>query len=120
MKIKKVAGLFIVTCIISGALFIVGPNFFYDIHSLFFVMGGATGYGLINSGNRNWLKQIGDGGVYFGWLGTLIGIITILGNRFDVWGDVDKMGPALAVAMLTIFYGYVLKLITMTFDQILE
>jgi hypothetical protein len=29
----------------------------------------------------------------------------------------DKMGPALAVAMLTIFYGYLLKLITMAFEK---
>ena len=33
-------------------------------------------------------------------------------DRFLVWGDVDKMGPALAVSMLTILYGYSLKLIT--------
>ena len=51
--------------------------------------------------------------MYFGWLGTLIGLIAIAGNRFEVWGDMDKMGSALAVAMLTIFYGYLLKLITM-------
>ena len=29
-----------------------------------------------------------------------------------VWGDVEKMGPALAVSMLTILYGYSIKLVT--------
>ena len=116
MKIQRVAGLFLIASIISGALFIVGLKFFNDIHSLSFVLGGAIGYALMKSEKRNWPKHLGEGGVYFGWLGTLIGMITIAGNRFDVWGDVEKMGPAFAVAMLTIFYGYVLKLITMTFE----
>ena len=44
--------------------------------------------------------------------GTLIGLIAITGNRFMVWGDVEKMGPALAVSMLTILYGYSIKLVT--------
>ena len=34
-----------------------------------------------------------------------------------VWGDVEKMGPALAVAMLTILYGYTIKLITIAFIE---
>jgi len=29
-----------------------------------------------------------------------------------VWGDVEKMGSALAVSMLTILYGYIVKLTT--------
>ena len=65
----------------------------------------------------DWVKNIGNGAVYFGWLGALIGLIAISNNRFDVWGDIDKMGPALAVVMLTIFYGYLLKLITMAFEK---
>ena len=56
--------------------------------------------------------NFGRGAIYFGWLGTLIGLIAITGNRFSVWGDVDKMGPALAASMLSILYGYSLQLIT--------
>ena len=63
-----------------------------------------------NSGNH--IKSFGQGAVYFGWLGALVGLIAITGNRFMVWGDVEKMGPALAVAMLTILYGYIIKLVT--------
>tara|TARA_B100001094_G_C17511601_1_gene475870 strand:- start:18 stop:365 length:348 start_codon:yes stop_codon:yes gene_type:complete len=114
---KKLAGLLIIICITFGALVVVGPQLFNDINSLIFVLGGAIGYSLIKSKKGSWIKNIGDGGVYFGWLGTLIGLISIVGNRFDVWGDVDKMGPALAVSLLTIFYGYLLKLLTIAFEQ---
>ena len=36
-----------------------------------------------------------------------------------MWGNIEKMGPALAVAMLTILYGYIIKLVTiaLTKDQ---
>ena len=68
----------------------------------------------MKSRRNDWIKNLGNGAVYFGWLGTLNGLIAIAGNRFD---DMDKMGPALAVAMLTIFYGYLLKLITMAFEK---
>ena len=56
--------------------------------------------------------NFGRGAIYFGWLGTLIGLIAITGNRFYVWGDVDKMGPESAASMLPILYGYSLQLIT--------
>ena len=117
MKIHKLVGLLIVLFIIFGAVSIVGFQLFNDIHSILFVLGGATGYSFIKSRRNDWIKNLGNGAVYFGWLGTLIGLIAIAGNRFDVWGDMDKMGPALAVSMLTIFYGYLLKLITMTFEK---
>ena len=117
MKIQKFAGLLIVIFMIVGAVSIVGFQLFNDIHSILFVLVGATGYSFLKSRRNDWIKKLGKGAVYFGWLGTLIGLIAIAGNRFDVWGDMDKMGPALAVAMLTIFYGYLLKLITMAFEK---
>ena len=116
MKIQKLVGLIVVVFIIFGAVSIVGFQLFNDVHSILFVLGGATGYSLLKSNFSDWVKNIGNGGVYFGWLGTLIGLIAIAGDKFDVWGDIDEMGSALAVAMLTIFYGYLLKLITMAFE----
>ena len=34
-----------------------------------------------------------------------------------VWGDIEKMGPALALAMLTILYGYIIKLVTIALTK---
>ena len=39
-------------------------------------------------------------------------LIAITGTPSFVWGDVEKIGPALAVAMLTISHGYMVKLET--------
>ena len=75
-------------------------------------LGGAIGFLVMKNNPDNHLSNFGQGAVYFGWLGTLVGVIAITGDRFMVWGDVEKMGPALAVSMLTILYGYSIKLVT--------
>ena len=109
----KILGLAICLGIIVGAAVTVGIHLFFDINSLVFVFGGATGFLVMKNEPKKHVTNFGEGAVYFGWIGTLIGLIAITGNRFSIWGDVDKMGPALAVAMLTILYGYSLKLITL-------
>ena len=106
-------GLAICLFIVGGALFQIGPHLYMDINSLLFVLGGGVGYALITGDRDTHVAQFGTGAVYFGWMGTLVGLIAIAAGAFDNWGDLDRMGPALAVAMLTIFYGYLFKLASM-------
>ena len=111
MKMKFL-GLAICLGTIIGAAATVGIHLYFDIISFLFVLGGAIGILVMKNDPENHITNFGEGAVYFGWLGTLVGLIAITGNRYLVWGDVDKMGPALAVSMLTILYGYSLKLVT--------
>ena len=113
----KIIGVGICFAIILGAILQVGHHLFIDINAALFVLGGATGFLVFKNGSGNHIKNFGQGAVYFGWLGTLIGLVAITGNRFLVWGDMEKMGPALAVAMLTIFYGYTLKMVTIALTE---
>jgi flagellar motor component MotA len=85
---------------------------------LLIVLGGGIGYALLKGGWEPFIKLFGDGAVYFGWIGSLIGLIAITGGQFYTWGDIEKMGPALAVGMLTLFYGYMPRLIAMTFTPL--
>ena len=114
MKISgmKIFGLAICFAIMLGAFLQIGPHLFLDLNSALFVLGGATGFLVMKNSPDEHVANFGEGAVYFGWLGTLIGLIAITGNRFMVWGDVEKMGPALAISMLTILYGYSIKLVT--------
>ena len=113
----KIVEVGICLAIILGAILQVGHHLFIDINAALFVLGGATGFLVFKKDSGNHIKNFGQGAVYFGWLGTLIGLIAITGNRFMVWGDVEKMGPALAVAMLTIFYGYTIKMVTIALTE---
>jgi hypothetical protein len=46
-----------------------------------------------------------------------VGLIAITGNRFLVWGDIEKMRPALTVSMLPILYGYTASLIIIALSR---
>ena len=113
----KILGIGICSAIMLGAILQIGHQLFIDLNSALFVLGGATGFLVMKKSPENHIKNFGRGAVYFGWLGTLVGFIAVTGNRFMVWGDIEKMGPALAVAMLTIFYGYTIKLVTIALAE---
>ena len=114
---KRYIGLLICFFIIIGAISHVGFNYYNDILSFLFVAGGSVGYGLLKNQNEKFILNCGNGAIYFGWFGTLIGLIALTAGKWDNWGDIDKTGLALSVAMLTIFYGYIIKLITLVFKN---
>ena len=113
----KLLGLGICFAIMLGAFLQIGINLFFDLNAALFVLGGATGFLVMKNDPFRHFANFGQGAVYFGWLGTLIGLIAITGIRFMVCGDVEKMGPALAVSMLTVLYGYSLKLICISLQN---
>ena len=111
----KYAGVVLCLVVIFGAVSVVGVQLFNDIMSALFVLGGAFGYALLRNEPSQMSRNFGEGAVHFGWLGTLIGLIAIAGNAFGAWGNLNKMGPALAVSMLPLLYGYIAKLVSMVF-----
>ena len=112
----KVLGLAICLTSIFGAAIVVGIDLYLDILSFLFVLGGAVGFALMKNTLNTHIKSFGQAAVFFGWLGTLIGLVAIAGNRYEIWGNVEKMGPAFAVSMLTILYGYIIKLAAIALD----
>ena len=113
----KLLGLAICLGTVVGAAVTVGIHLYFDILSFLFVLGGAIGFLVMKNKPENHLPNFGQGAVYFGWLGTVVGLIAITGTPSFVWGDVEKMGPALAVSMLTVLYGYSLKLVTIALTE---
>ena len=57
-----------------------------------------------HSANKSYFDSIAELGPAFGMLGTLIGLIQMLGNL----NDPSALGPGMAVALVTTFYGSVL------------
>ena len=115
--VMKFLGLAICLGTVFGAAATVGIHLYFDILSFLFVLGGAIGFLVMKNKPENHLQNFGQGAVYFGWLGTVVGLIAITGTPSFVWGDVEKMGPALAVSMLTVLYGYSLKLVTIALTE---
>jgi flagellar motor component MotA len=102
---------------LSGIMDFKGVDIIIDLNSALFVLGGATGFLVFKKNSGNHIKNFGQGAVYFGWLGTLIGLIAFTNNIFMVWGDVENTGKALALAMLTVLYGYIIKLVTIALTE---
>jgi len=111
----KILGLAICLGTLLGTAATVDIQLYFDALSFLFVLGGAIGFLVMKNNPEKHIKNFGQGAVYFGWLGTLVGLVAITDDRFLVWGDIEKMGPALAVSLLTIFYGYLIKLVTLAF-----
>jgi len=57
-----------------------------------------------HSANKGYMDSISELGPAFGMLGTLIGLIQMLGNL----SDPGALGPGMAVALITTFYGSIL------------
>ena len=87
-----------------------GLGVFIEIYSLVIVFGGAALFWLaaggVGQGKSLGLDSYGRGAIYFGWLGTAIGVIGMAHNWTDI--DPDVLGPASAIAMLTLLYGYLI------------
>ena len=54
-----------------------------------------------HAGNKGYMDSIAELGPAFGMIGTLIGLIQMLGNL----SDPDALGPGMAVALITTMYG---------------
>jgi len=54
------------------------------------------------------IYKFSDGAVLGGWIGMLIGAVSILGNLdFNNWQE--NLPPASGIMLLTVFYGYTVK-----------
>ncbi len=103
---------------------------FIDAQAIVFVLIGATGFALAGSrlGILIVAKNFGDGAVYFGWIGLFIGLSLIAHNfaaemnsetlpSQNAAMDIERLFRSLAVALLTVLYGYTLKVISFIFAE---
>ena len=108
----------LVTRIFATALILVSVVFsvadelgiFVDPLSILIVLVPAIAYGLSGSGawnSQDRLRKFSQGAVLFGWIGTLIGAVLISGGL----DDMNALGPAISIALLTVLYGYTIKAI---------
>ncbi len=103
---------FIVYAAISGG----GLGTFLDIPSLAIVAGGAFFATLAMSRgkfNQETVSFFGNSALTLGWIGFLIGLVLMLGSTdlSTAEGINTFFGKASPVALLTVLYGVILKLV---------
>ena len=92
---------------------------FWDLVSLLIVVGASYFLVASSSGTLSfyrsdtYLKMWGDMALKMGYIGTMLGLILILGGMGTPYeGDIDpyaKLASSLAIAIITILYGLVFK-----------
>ena len=108
-----------VICVIMIAVTLISVGNvgqYIDMPSVFIVVVVGVLFALAAKGDGSFIQKFGDGAVRSGWIGSIIGIIAILGSEGFASGDMGQIGIALAVCSLTVFYGYLLKLGALILD----
>ena len=105
-------GIFCIIGLVIGTILSVSDfGVFFDEPAFGIVLVGAFLYSFAAGGDTtDRIENFGIGAVRFGWLGLFIGIIIMSASNIII--SLDSIGPALAVALLTPFYGYFIQIIT--------
>ena len=105
-------GIICIIGLVTGTILSVSDfGIFFDAPAFGIVIVGAFLYCIAAGGEAaDRIENFGIGAVRFGWLGFFIGIIIMSASNIII--SLDNIGPALAVALLTPFYGYFIKILT--------
>ena len=105
-------GIFCIIGLVIGTILSVSDfGVFFDAPAFGIVLVGAFLYSITSGGEiTDRIENFGIGAVRFGWLSLFIGIIIISASNIII--SLNNIGPALAVALLTPFYGYFIQIIT--------
>ena len=115
MNAFKIAlSILIYICIVFGAMSSIGIDHFLDFPSAVFVLGISISSMLCNSGKSyEAVQAFSKGAVLGGWLGAIIGLISITANSgFDKPSLISPWinnGPALSAMLTIVLYGYIIK-----------
>ena len=116
---KKIISIIIYLTILFGACYAASKEvgsylIFIDLPSALIVVIIALAYSL---NNANKIKSFGTGAVYGGWLGFLIGLISISADfAFNQLNTKDFL-LANSVLWLIVFYGYCIKFLMKILDN---
>ena len=113
----RIIGLVIVlSAVLAAIVFGGGQEKFLDMPSLLLVAIIGVGNVIGAKGDNSILTKFGDGCVRGAWIGFLIGLILIVGSPIFASMNVSALGAAMSVCMLSLFYGYTLKFLSMQID----
>ena len=112
----KWLGIFIASLTISITILSLNVSAFFHPEAAVLIIGGTLSYTLIANRAKSIAYRIGEGAVFFGWLGLLIAWTHIAYNSFYDFRP-DGLGLAVAYSMHPLFYGYIIKFFSMAFED---
>ena len=119
MSTSKIICALIYVFFTLGTFYTVGNvSQFIDLNSFIFVAIVGSLYAYSVKGEETYVQKFGDGSVRAGWLGALIGVVSIFGSSYfaGAGANLGALGAALAIPSLTVLYGYFFKLGSIILD----
>ena len=116
---KKIISITIYLTILIGACFAASKEvgsylIFIDIPSIIIVLIIALAYSFSKTQK---IKHFGDGAVYGGWLGFLVGLISMSADFASDQFNTKNFLSANSILWLIVFYGYCIKVLTKILDD---
>ena len=115
-KNLKLLGAFTALLTIFGTIIQLDINAYFHPEAALLITGGLISYVLLVTADKTLARRIGEGAVFFGWLGLLIAGVHIAYNGFSEF-RLDELGVSIAYSMHPLFYGYTIKLFSLAFES---
>ena len=112
----KWLGIFIASLTICITILSLDLSAFFHPEAAVLIIGGTSSYTLIANRDQPIAYRIGEGAVFFGWLGLLIAWTHIAYNNFYDFRP-NGLGLAVSYSMHPLFYGYIIKFFSMAFED---
>ena len=114
-NIKRALGALFALLTIFGTILPLDVKAYFHLEAALLIFAGTFSYVLLTNNEKKLATKIGDGAVFFGWLGLLFAWIYIAYNGFSEF-DPQQLGVSIAYSMHPLLYGYVIKLLSLTFE----
>ena len=114
-NIKRALGALFALLTIFGTILSLDVKAYFHLEAALLTFAGIFSYVLLTNNEKKLATKIGDGAVFFGWLGLLFAWIYIAYNGFNEF-DPQQLGVSIAYSMHPLLYGYVIKLLSLTFE----
>ena len=114
-NIKRALGALFALLTIFGTILPLDVKAYFHLEAALLIFAGTFSYVLLVNNEKKLATKIGDGAVFFGWLGLLFAWIYIAYNGFSEF-DPQQLGVSIAYSMHPLLYGYVIKLLSLTFE----
>lgn len=112
----KSLGVFIAALTILGTMISLDISAYFHLEAALLIVSGTTSYSLIVNKKKSMAHRIGKGAVFFGWLGLLIAGTYVAYNGFYSFRP-NELGAAVAYSMHPLLYGYIIKFLSLAFDD---
>ena len=109
-------GILIALLTMFGTIIPLDINAYFHPEAALLILGGLISYVLLVNGDKSLATRVGEGAIWFGWLGLLFAWIYIAYTGFNEFNP-NELGVSGAYSVQPLLYGYIIKFFSLAFDN---